>query len=153
MSNFDGYDRISESEFKTAVHTQDPRTVFPGQSLAVAYLRALDVSNKTYDVDLEFDFTVSVAGVKSKHTMWKRIGHAVTLEAVKRIEAISDKASKYDLMFAALGNDWIDIQEVFGAKSDDPEEGATNWFWRHGIPANAEILFIYPAEITVRPLS
>jgi hypothetical protein len=149
----DSYDHISDADFNTAIHSQNPREVFPGRTLASAIVSARRLNPVTYDVDLEFKFDIRVDDLKSRHTVWKRIGYAVTREAADELQRLISNASKNDLMFAALDSGWIDIQEVFGATSDDHEEGSGNWFARHGIPANAEIIRIYKVELTRRQLS
>jgi len=147
------FDRISSEDFKKAIYSQDPRTVFSGTTVASAIMDAQRITSETFHVDLKFDFNVRIGNVRSRHTVYRRLGHSVTREVVEKIQRIVDSASDYDLMFAALSDGWIDIQEVFGAVSDDPEEGSGNWFWRHGIPTNAEILCIYPPDVTARQLS
>lgn len=146
---WDDYVRISEEEFNKAIHTVKPTDVFAGRPLSGA-LRTLENTKTTYNVDVEFTFTARVHGKVTTHEVWKRIGHDVTLESAQKMHLLIDLASKWDLMFAALYDDWICIRAIFEVEHDDPEEGDTNWFKRHGIPKHVEILEINEAEVTIR---
>lgn len=59
-------------------------------------------------------------------------------------------ASPQEVLLYCLYNDAICITEIFNVNKEDPMEGDTNWFKRHGLPDTVKILGIENIDVRVR---
>ena len=110
-----------------------------------------EAPSSKYTVTLEMAFTARRGTKTIKHEIFIWLVRDTTdLTRAQIIHAAFAHAKREDIFLFALYNDDITITEVFDVEREDPEEGDTNWFKRHGLPDDVVIQSIGAPVVDIK---
>lgn len=103
-----------------------------------------------YSVIIEFILIAKNGNEHIEHEVYSRIlRDTLNKTHAYKVRDLFLDASPQEVLLYCLYNDAICITEVFNVNKEDPMEGDTNWFKRHGLPDTVKILAIENIDVRV----
>lgn len=141
-------DKTMNNSKQIDINLNDARKIYEKFSKAIFDVEAYSLK---YSVIIKFILIAKNGNEHIEHEAYSVIlRDCLSKPHAYKVRDMFLDASAQEVLLYCLYNDAICITEVFNVNKEDPEEGDTNWFKRHGLPDTVKILAIEKIDVRIR---